>query len=312
MTHGKNNNILSKGEIINNTYEVLFFEGEGAFGEVFRVKHIILKENFAIKVFKEKYTNEVDPKIVLQEGKILMKLTHENVVRVFDVNTFKKNDVDYYFMVMNYVSGESLTKLINRKIQLDLPVATSIMIDVLKGLSVAHQNKLYAIVHRDINSDNILLSYDDYKPFGILGDFGIATLVDQRKSLPGAGGRYLYFAPECFLDLCLPTSDVFSAGVVLYKILTGVHPWSYDFDGTTRDDMEGVKKAVNSSRKKSPIMPSIYNENINKEFENVMMKSLEKKMDKRYPNADSFLRALKNVCKTEDPSGGYWQDQALY
>ena len=132
---------------------------------------------------------------------------------------FTKNDKDHYFITMSFVSGESLSKLVQRKLQLDVPVAISIMTDVLRGLTSAHMNDP-TIMHRDINPDNILLSYEHYKPVGILGDFGIAKLLNQVNSLPGAGGRYLYFAPECFMNIYLPTSDVFSAGVVLYKILT--------------------------------------------------------------------------------------------
>ena len=302
--------ILNKGEEINNTYVISFFIGQGAFGEVYRVKHKFFDEFQVMKVFKNKYVEKTDLNEVINEGRILTRLAHPNVVKVFEINTFNKNEKDHYFITMSFVAGESLSQLVNRKIQLDVPVATSIIVDVLKGLTSAHKNNP-TIIHRDINPDNILLSYDNHKPVGILGDFGIAKLLDQVRKLSGAGGRYIYFAPECFMDIYLPASDVFSAGVVLYKILTGVHPWEYDFDHYTLDDNEEVTKMINLGRKESPKPPSFFNEDIDEQLEKVVMKSLENDMEDRYRTAGSFLKALENTSNTEEPSPGYWQEQNL-
>jgi serine/threonine protein kinase len=302
--------ILKKGELINNTYEVSFFIGEGAFGEVFRVKHKFFDENQVMKIFKNEYVQKTDLNDVINEGRILTRLTHENIVKVYDINTFNKDSVDYYYITMNFVAGESLTQLINRKIQLDIPVATSIMKDVLSGLSKAHMHNP-TIIHRDINTDNILLSYDEHKPVGILGDFGIAKLMDQIKSIPGAGGRYLYFAPECFLGIYLPTSDVFSAGVVLYRILTGVHPWQYEFDNYSMGENEEVVKMVNKARKEAPKKPTVFNRSISEKLEKVILKSLSKNIEDRYKTADEFLMDLINTSKIEDLSENYWCEQNL-
>jgi serine/threonine-protein kinase len=310
MIKSPDNTTLYKGDVINNTYEVSFFIGQGAFGEVYRVKHKFFEESQVMKVFKEEYVENTDFNGIVNEGRILSRLSHQNVVKVFEINTFSKNNKDYYFVTMNFISGESLTQLVKRKMQLDVPVATSIMIDVLKGLTCAHNNNP-TIIHRDINPDNILLSYDNYKPLGVLGDFGIAKLLDQAKSLPGAGGRYLYFAPECFMNIYLPSSDVFSAGVVLYKILTGIHPWQYDFDHYTLDDNEDVSKMVNSGRREEPKKPSFFNKNIDERLNKVILRSLEKNMENRYRTAGSFLKALQNACEIRDLSNSYWLEQDL-
>ena len=205
-----------------------------------------------MKVFKSEYVENADLKEIVNEGEILTHLSHPNVVKVYEINTFSKNNQTYYFITMSFVSGESLAQLMKRKIQLDIPVATSILIDVLKGLNAAHNNNP-TIIHRDISPDNILLSYDDFKPVGVLGDFGIATLISQVNEIPGANGKYFYFAPECFMNLYLPTSDVFAAGIVLYKILTGGHPWEYDFDGYDMNDNEEVSRMIASGRKKEKL-----------------------------------------------------------
>jgi len=111
--------ILNKGEVINNTYEISFFIGQGAFGEVYRVKHKFFDEFQVMKVFKNEYVEKTDLKEVFNEGQILSKLSHQNVVKVFAINTFNKNEKDYYFITMSFVSGESLTQLVKRKIDIE-------------------------------------------------------------------------------------------------------------------------------------------------------------------------------------------------
>jgi serine/threonine protein kinase len=91
--------LLAKGEIINETYEVQFFIDQGAFGEVYRVKHKILGTQ-VLKVFKEAYVNKTDLDTVTREAKLLSTLTHPNIVRVFETNTFLKGGKTYYFMTM--------------------------------------------------------------------------------------------------------------------------------------------------------------------------------------------------------------------
>ncbi|MBT4296679.1 MAG: serine/threonine protein kinase [Candidatus Marinimicrobia bacterium] len=302
--------VLTKGDLINDTYKIVFYIGEGAFGEVYRVKHKYFDDFQVMKVFKSEYVANTDIKNIFNEGQILSLLNHPNIVKIYEINTFQKSGQSHYFITMSFVGGESLSQLVRRKIQLDVPVATSIMIDVLKGLSVAH-NHIPTIVHRDINPDNILLSYDNHKPVGILGDFGIATLMDKVTKLPGAGGRFIYFSPECFMGIYLPTSDVFSAGIVLYKVLTGVQPWEYKFDQYAMDDNDQISRMINSGRRVLPRSPSTFNNNIDKKLDRVILKSLEKNMENRYRTSGEFLDALEKVCEVEDLSQSYWVDQDL-
>ena len=302
--------ILSKNDSINSTYEVVCFVGQGAFGEVYRVKHKFFEDFQVMKVFKEEYTDNTDLKEVIIEAQILSQLTHPNIVRVFEVNEFSKNDVKYYFMTMSFVSGESLTQLLRRKIQLDVPVASSIIVDILSGLCAVHENEP-TVVHRDINTDNILLSYDGMKPQGMLGDFGIARSLKQIDKLIGAGGRYFYFAPECFWDCYLPSSDVFSLGIVFYKILTGTSPWQYDYDNYDISKAEDMRKMINSGRRKNPIKPHIFNSQIPDRIEKIVLRAIEKDMEKRYRTAREFL---DDLCRTDsymDISMNYWDGQDL-
>ena len=302
--------VLSKGMVINDTYKVDFFIGEGAFGEVYRVKHKYFDDYQVMKVFKPEYTQNTDLKEVMIEAQILAQLTHPNVVRVFEVNQFKHLGSEYHFLTMSFVSGESLSQLLMRKMQLDVPTATSIMVDVLRGLKVAHDH-IPMILHRDINPDNIVLSYDGPKPTGLLGDFGIARSQDQINKLVGAGGRYLYFAPECFWDCYLPASDVFSFGIVFYKALTGMSPWEYDFDGYDTSDVDKVRIMINSARKKAPSPPSQYNPTVDDKLDAIVLKSIEKDMEKRYRTASELLSEIDSGIKIMDLTSAYWMDQDL-
>lgn len=306
MTANTTTHILKKSEIVNETYTIDFFIGQGAFGEVYRVKHKFFDDLQVMKVLKNKSTEETSFDEMANEARVLAKLTHPNIIKVFNANTFTKNEKKYFFITMGFVSGESLSQLLKRKIQLPVPVARMLMTDVLQGLNAAHSHNP-TVIHRDINPDNILLSYENETPVALLGDFGISMLLDQKSKLAGAGGRCLYFAPECFWNCYLPSSDVFSAGVVFYKMLTGIHPWEYDFDSYRLDDPEDISKMINSGRKKSCKEPSLFNEAIDKKLEGVILKSLENNMENRYRTASEFLRALKGTCNAEPLPENYWR-----
>ena len=281
--------ILKRGEIINNTYTVKFFIGQGAFGEVYRVKHKFLGLQ-VLKILKTEYVSNSDLDILIKEALILSGLTHENIVRVFETNSFIKDQVTHYFIAMEFVSGESLSDLLKREIKLPFDKALKIQCDFLKGLAKAHSN---SVIHRDINPDNILLCYENEEPKALLSDFGLAQKANSVEKISSAAGRYLYFAPECFTDIYLPTSDVFSAGIVFYKMLTGAYPWELDL--INFNDLNDITKNIMISRKKRPVPPSFFDNNISSETDNVILKSLELDIEKRYNNGIDFLDAIKEI-----------------
>ena len=286
------NAILSKGENISDTYEIQFFIGQGAFGEVYRVKHKYLGLQ-VLKVFKEEYAEKTDLETITKEAKILSKLTHPNIVRVFEANSFTKGGKQYYFITMGFVSGETLHQLISRERYLLFEQAMTIQLDFLSGLKTAHM-QTPPIIHRDISPDNILLSYENETTQAMLSDFGLSILLDNMSRLSGAAGKTIYFAPECFWDVYLPASDVFSAGIIFYIMLTGVHPWEYDFENIS-DGFEKISTMIIKSRKKAPKKPSVYNEKCNGELDEIVLKALSKDVEHRYQNANEFLVALKGV-----------------
>ncbi len=301
--------LLEAGTIINSKYKIDVFIGEGAFGEVYRVKHVVLDETQVMKVLKNKSTqNNLDE--IIEEARILIKLTHPNIVRVFDVDSFKKEDKEYYFITMEFVSGESLNQLLKRKISLDPPVAVSLIVDILKGLDKVHQSR---IIHRDINPDNIFLSYDNVmRPTAKLGDFGIARVQDENTNLSGAAGRFIFFAKECFMNVYLPSSDVFSAGIVLYKMITGKHPWDYEFEKYDLTKQENIQSMVFKARVKTFLPASFFNNYISDNLDKIITKLLETDMEKRYRTAGECLGDLGEMEQTENLTESYWSEQELY
>ena len=286
------NTLLLKGESINETYEIDFFIGEGSFGEVYLVKHKYMGLQ-VLKVFKQDYFTKAGITNVTQEGKILSKLTHPNIVRVFETNFFIKSEKQYFFMTMGFVSGETLTQLLMRKIQLPISLALSIQNDLLAGLKFV-QEQQQPIDHRDINTDNILLSYEKEKPVAMLSDFGLAQSIDQLAKLPNAAGRYIYMAPECFFGTYLPTSDVFSPGIVLYKMLTGMYPWEYDF-GEYEGSMEKITTMVITARRKEVQKPSIFNNSCPSSVDQMILKAISLDIEERYKTADEFLSDISKL-----------------
>ena len=283
---------LKRNEIIDKTYTVQDFIGEGSFGEVYRVKHKFLGVQ-VLKLLKDEYVEEVDMDELITEAKILAKLTHPNIVRVFNANLFKKNNRTYYYITMGFVSGETLSKLMYREKYIKIDNAISIGKDFLRGLKIAHAQKK-PIIHRDICPDNILLSYSKDKTIALLSDFGLARALDTFKFLESSAGRYVYFAPECFWGVYLPTSDVFAAAIVLYKLITSRSPWKYELTNKTTDPDE-IETIIAKARKSSLKKPSYYNEDCTPELDRVVMKALELNLENRYKNAVEFYDDFESV-----------------
>jgi len=289
MANTKKNHLLKRNDVVNNTYTVQFFIGEGAFGEVYKVKHKFLGSQ-VLKLLKDDYVKKVNINDLIAEAKILSKLTHSNIVRVFNANSFKKNNKEYYFITMGFVSGETLNDFIQREKYIKIDKAISIGMDLLRGLKTAHAQKK-PIIHRDICPDNVLLSYSKEKPIALLSDFGLAKALDSATYLESSAGRYIYFAPECFWGVYLPTSDVFSAAIIFYTLITGEIPWKYNL--TNIDNPEEIETVITKARKIPIKRPSFYNEDCLPELDEIIMKALELNLEKRYKNAVELYDALE-------------------
>src|ERR1039458_4917784 len=222
--------LLEEGQVIRDTYEVERFLGQGAFAEVYRVKHRFLGRQ-AMKVFKRVGMSLDEIHDMLAEAILLSRIGHPNSVRVFDANIFETPNGTCGYFTMENVPGGSLDKFWRSFGSSFIPVQTTIDLvkQVCRGLAQAHQEKP-PIIHRDIKPQNILVGYEADGLRARVSDFGLAKKVNPLTLLATAAGTLAFKPPEAFAtrkgDSC--AADVWALGVTLYLLLTDQLPFHVD------------------------------------------------------------------------------------
>lgn len=297
--------ILAEGQKINETYEVERFLGEGAFAEVYRVKHRFLGRQ-AMKVFKTlgMTINEIEE--MLGEALLLSQIGHPNIVRVFDANVSKSKKGDIGFFTMEYVAGGSLDKFWQSYGNRIIPIEDTVHIvkQICLGLSVAHSENP-PLIHRDIKPQNILVGYDAQGIRARVSDFGLAKQVNPLTLLASAKGTKIFKSPEVFKnnksDSC--SGDVWAIGCILYLLLTDRLPFA---EITESEFFEYANF-------KTPITPpSRLNFSVNTLLEKITLKALEIEPLKRYLNAMELLKDLNRwkptkINRHEEANSSYGQ-----
>jgi serine/threonine protein kinase len=201
------------------TFKITDFLGQGAFGEVYRAAGETSGLVVAIKLLPVGALASPDSKIaLLNEIKAAQQIKHPNVVQVLYVNDGATSQIGPY-VVMEYVSGGSLAKVLRAGTQIPLSRAVEMMIDIAQGARAINEK----LIHRDIKPDNILSEGGKLK----IGDFGISKFVDESTRLHTfKGGQHIaYMAPEGWENQTNTVFlDVYSVGLVFYEILTLRHP----------------------------------------------------------------------------------------
>ena len=175
--------LLQDGQIIRETYEVERFLGEGAFAEVYRVKHRFLGRH-AMKVFKRLGMTVPEIEDMLGEAIMLSRIGHPNIVRVFDANVLETPAGLCGYFTMENVPGGSLEKFWHSHGTKLVPIETSVDIirQVCRGLTVAHR-ETPPVIHRDIKPQNILVGYEADGLRARVSDFGLAKRVNLRHEI---------------------------------------------------------------------------------------------------------------------------------
>jgi serine/threonine protein kinase len=253
------------GTRIFDRYEILSKIDSGGMAEVYLGQDLQQDKKVAIKILHESYSaNKNFIARFQKEAQILIKLDNPNIVSVYDWG----HSGNLYFIVMEYVSGESLNKLIERNGHLSPRQAATIAARVCDALAAAHAGNL---IHRDIKPQNIIISDNDVVK---LTDFGIAKIVadDLTKTMSILGTSH-YVSPEQAQGKVLDyRSDIYSLGIVMYEMLTGDVP----FRGGSSIDIS----LRHISEK--PVLPSKILPGIPKKIEKIILQCLEKLPDMRY------------------------------
>ncbi|MEO6325107.1 MAG: protein kinase, partial [Thermoanaerobaculia bacterium] len=208
------------GQLFSNRYEVLSTLGKGGMGAVYRALDRELDEEVALKVLTPEAFEEgtLAVQTLKQEIRLARKITHPNVVRTHDLGESEGTR----FLTMEYVPGTTLREVVDRKGSLALAPGLQIAKQLCRGLAAVHEA---GIIHRDIKPHNIMVL-----PNGVvkLMDFGIARVADSDEVVTPGGqtvGTPYYMSPEQARGENLDVrSDLYSVGVVLYEIFTGVRP----------------------------------------------------------------------------------------
>jgi serine/threonine protein kinase len=211
---------LEPGVVLGG-YRIEAEVARGGMGTIYRARHVEMGTVVAVKVLKKEFTSRQEiVKRFLREGKLVARLNHPGIIKVFDVG----REVDSYYIVMEYIDGKNLQQVVDENGPLEFRKALRIGRQVADALHHAHQN---GVVHRDIKPSNILLSA---RGTVHITDFGIARLLDQETALTQAGaliGTPSHMSPEqCRGTTVDERSDVYSLGATLYTLLGARPPFS--------------------------------------------------------------------------------------
>ncbi len=281
--------MVTKGQKINDRYEIIKSIGEGGMANVYLAYDTILDRNVAIKVLRGDLAN--DEKFVRRfqrEALSASSLSHPNIVAMYDVG----EDNGLYYIVMEYVEGKTLKQLLKKRGSLTLSEAIDIMLQLTDGMAHAHDSY---IVHRDLKPQNIMIQDDGQIK---ITDFGIAMALNstQLTQTNSVMGSVHYLPPEQAAGKgATIKSDIYSMGIIFYELLTGELPFKGD---------SAVEIALKQMKEPLPDVHKLNND-IPQSIENIILKSTAKNPKNRYDDAKSMhndlLTALNDDRINEEP-----------
>src|SRR6266849_1413190 len=290
--------------LIDGKYQILDRLGIGGMGEIFKVRHIHLNELRVIKIMRPNVAaDDQGMQRFLQEARTSTMIKHKNLAMLYD---FAQLDDGSYYMVWEFIDGTNIQKWIGQNGAMPSRLAIEISIQALNGLDHLHS---MGLIHRDISPENIMLSQDHHGKLLVkVIDFGIAKQLAEGEGGQGLTqtgmflGKLKYASPEQagFLkegEHLDPRSDLYSFGIVMYEMLAGRAP----FQATNPHGY--ILKHV--TEKPIPIASMNAEVKVPPQLESLIMKSLEKNRDERFPTAADFATALENIRNSITPDQKY-------
>lgn len=273
------------GKVLGDRYELIEKIGCGGMAIVYKAKCRLLKRYVAVKILRPELVE--DEEFIYRfkrESQAAASLSHHNIVNIYDVG----QEGDIYYIVMEYIDGKTLKEYIREKKCLSHEETVKIAIQIASALAHAHKNN---IVHRDIKPQNILLKADGTAK---VTDFGIARAVTSSTiTVAGANivGSVHYFSPEQarggYIDA---KSDLYSLGIVMYEMATGVVP--FEGDSVISVALKHIQEKVKP--------PGEFNPDIPRSLQDIIEKAIEKDQNKRYQSAEEMIQDLKRSLKEPD------------
>lgn len=271
------------GKMLDDRYEILELIGTGGMANVYKARCHRLNRLVAIKILKSDLADNADfRRRFHDESQAVAQLSHANIVSVYDVST----NPDREYIVMELIDGITLKQYMERRGRMDWRESLHFITQIMRGLSHAHSR---GIIHRDIKPQNIMVLRDGSVK---VADFGIACLANAGQTLTQeALGSVHYISPEQARgDRIDARSDIYSAGVVLYEMLTGRLPFEGD---------SAVSVAI-QHLSSVPLAPRDIDPSIPEPLELICMKAMNSDPNKRYASADAMIEDLEKFRR--DPS----------
>lgn len=277
--------MVKDGIYLSGRYQVLSKIGAGGMADVYKAKDCMLNRYVAVKVLKKEYREDENfVKKFRSEAQAAAGLLNPNIVNVYDVG----EDRGLYYMVMELVEGITLKEYVQKKGKLSSKEAISIAIQMCTGIEAAHNHH---IIHRDIKPQNIIISKEGKVK---VTDFGIAKATTSQTVSTSAMGSVHYVSPEQARGgYCDEKSDIYSAGITMYEMVTGRVP--FDGDSTVSVAMKHLQENITP--------PSEYAPDLSPALEKIILKCTQKSSERRYQSAGELIQDLKRALV--DPSGKF-------
>ncbi len=271
--------MITKGQKINDRYEIIKSIGEGGMANVYLAHDLILDRDVAIKVLRGDLAG--DEKFVRRfqrEALAASSLSHPNIVEMYDVG----EDNGSYYIVMEYINGKTLKQLIKKRGALSLSETIDIMLQLTDGVDHAHASY---IIHRDLKPQNIMIQDNGEVK---ITDFGIAMALNntQLTQTNSVMGSVHYLPPEQASGKgATVKSDIYSLGIMLFELLTGTLP--FKGENAVEIAFKQIKDDIPSVREINPEIPQ--------SLENVVLKATAKNPKNRYASAKEMHDDLETV-----------------
>jgi serine/threonine-protein kinase len=279
------------GALVAGKFRIEKMLGQGGMGKVYLANHQVLDQKVVLKVLHREYAEDPDTvKRFQHEGRAASRLRHPNVIQVLDFGAMEDGTL---FMAMEYLPGQDLSGIIQREFPLGDRRVVRIASQILSALSEAHAQN---VIHRDLKPENVMLENRRGEPdFVKVLDFGIAKITDAKTKLTQAGlvcGTPEYMSPEQARGADLdPRSDLYSVGVIIYQMVTGLLP--FESDTPVGFLMKHLTEPPIPPSQKQPEV------DVPPELEALIMRALAKNPAERFANAEE-MRAELLACVPGD------------
>jgi eukaryotic-like serine/threonine-protein kinase len=260
--------VFFRGQIVGK-YKIFSTLGSGGFGTVYLAEDTWIDKKVALKV---PHKQNLDFGELLREPRLLASLNHPNIVTI--VTAEKQQNV--FFIVMEFVPGETLEAIIARDGALDLPQVLDFTCQICNAVDHAHR---HGVLHRDLRPSNVMVTDNGMVK---VADFGTSRFLEIAAHGTTVIGSPQYMAPEQFQGKAVFASDIYSVGVTMYQMLTGTMP----YEMPSPVDLDRLKRGelVTPPRLKNPKIP--------KAISDVVMKAMAAEITSRYQRATELLDAV--------------------